>query len=153
YNLPEQRVVVIPHGVNEEFFKLDRTKPDRSKQERYVLCVSTLHPHKNLGRLIRAYERSNRDFGLTLAGMRGFAAEGLERLVSELKLNDRVRITGWIAREEVLKLYANALAFVYPSSFEGFGMPVLEAMAAGIPTACADIPPLREVAAEAALFF
>ena len=56
-------------------------------------------------------------------------------------------------RDELYKLYARAHAFVYPSTFEGFGMPVLEALAAGIPTACADIPPLREVAGDRALFF
>ena len=64
-----------------------------------------------------------------------------------------MEIPGWIPREELMKLYARAQAFVYPSTFEGFGMPVLEAMAAGIPVACSDIPPLREVAGDAALFF
>jgi len=64
-----------------------------------------------------------------------------------------VQITGWVPREELYSLYERARAFVYPSTFEGFGMPVLEAMAAGIPVACADIPPLREVAGDAALFF
>ena len=57
-------------------------------------------------------------------------------------------LPGWIPREELLRLYERAHAFVYPSTFEGFGMPVLEAMAAGIPVACSDIPPLREVAGE-----
>ena len=64
-----------------------------------------------------------------------------------------MQLTGWIPREELLKLYSRATAFIYPSTFEGFGMPVLEAMAAGLPVACSDIPPLREVAGEAALFF
>jgi glycosyltransferase involved in cell wall biosynthesis len=64
-----------------------------------------------------------------------------------------VQLKGWIPRDELLRLYARAHAFVYPSTFEGFGMPVLEAMAARIPVACSDIPPLREVVGEAALFF
>jgi glycosyltransferase involved in cell wall biosynthesis len=68
-------------------------------------------------------------------------------------LQDSVKITGWVPRDEIYSLYARARAFVYPSTFEGFGMPVLEAMAAGIPLACSDIPPLREVADDAALFF
>jgi glycosyltransferase involved in cell wall biosynthesis len=68
-------------------------------------------------------------------------------------VQDSVELTGWIPREELLQLYARAQAFVYPSTFEGFGMPVLEAMAAGIPVACSDIPPLHEVAGETALFF
>ena len=126
---------------------------DRSHTEPFVLCVSTLHPHKNLDRLIRAYARRKRDWTLTIAGLRGFFAEELDRLIQELNVRESVRLTGWIPRAELLDLYARAQAFVYPSTFEGFGMPVLEAMAAGVPVACSDIPPLREVAGDTALFF
>jgi glycosyltransferase involved in cell wall biosynthesis len=62
-------------------------------------------------------------------------------------------VTGWIPREELYRLFQDARAFVYPSSFEGFGIPVLEAMAAGIPVACSDIPPLREVAGDTVIYF
>ena len=148
YRLPPERIDVIPLGVETRFFGLDRTNI-----EPFVLCVSTLHPHKNLDRLIRAYGRRKRDFRLTLAGLRGFHTRRLERLIAELGLADSVQLTGWIAREELYRLYERARAFIYPSTFEGFGMPVLEAMAAGIPTACSDIPVLREVAGDAALFF
>ena len=88
-----------------------------------------------------------------LAGLRGFQASAIETLIREMDLLNSVRITGWIPRAELYTLYARARAFVFPSTFEGFGMPVLEALAAGIPTACADIPPLREVAGDAAVFF
>lgn len=148
YRLSEERVTVVLHGVEPAFFRLDR-----SWIEDYLLCVSTLHPHKNLPRLIRAYGRKKRDFRLILAGLRGFHTEAIERLIEEMGLRDSVQITGWVPREELYSLYARARAFVYPSTFEGFGMPVLEALAAGIPVACSDIPPLREVAADAALFF
>jgi glycosyltransferase involved in cell wall biosynthesis len=147
------RVKVIPHGVDQTFFA-----PDRSKIEPYVLCVSTLHPHKNLERLIRAYARKQRDFKLVIAGMRGFHSAVVEALIAELGCGETssptsVRLTGWIPRDELMRLYAGARAFIYPSTFEGFGMPVLEAMAAGIPVACSDIPPLREVAGDTALLF
>lgn len=148
YRVAKQRVAAIPHGVEPAFFQLDR-----AHGEPYLLCVSTLHPHKNLPRLIRAYGQKRRDFRLVLAGMRGFHTKSIERLIEEMDLRDSVQITGWIPREELYELYARAQAFVYPSTFEGFGMPVLESLAAGIPTACADIPPLREVAGEAAIFF
>jgi glycosyltransferase involved in cell wall biosynthesis len=148
YRIPKERVAVIHHGVEPAFALLDR-----SHLESYLLCVSTLHPHKNLSRLIQAYGQKKRDFRLILAGMRGFHAEPVERQIQEMGLQDSVQITGWLPRDELYALYARALAFVYPSTFEGFGMPVLEALAAGIPTACADIPPLREVAGDAALFF
>jgi glycosyltransferase involved in cell wall biosynthesis len=90
---------------------------------------------------------------LILAGMRGFHADAIDRLIVELKCADRVRITGWIPRDDLMQLYATARAFIYPSTFEGFGMPVLEAMAAGIPVACSAIAPLKEVAGDTALFF
>jgi glycosyltransferase involved in cell wall biosynthesis len=148
YDVPPSRIRVVLHGVGEEFFALDRTH-----REPFVLCVSTLHPHKNLERLIRAYARHKREWRLVIAGMRGFFANELEALIAELKLEDSVQLTGWIPREELLGLYARARAFIYPSTFEGFGMPVLEAMAAGIPVACSNIPPLVEVAGETTLFF
>jgi glycosyltransferase involved in cell wall biosynthesis len=148
YRLPRERIDVVLHGVEPEFFTLDR-----SSTQPFVLCVSTLHPHKNLDRLIRAYARRKRDWRLVIAGMRGFFAGVLVALIAELGVQDSVKLTGWIPREDLLQLYARAQAFVYPSTFEGFGMPVLEAIAAGIPVACSDIPPLREVAGEAALFF
>ena len=148
YGLAPERITAIPHGVEPRFFSLER-----AHLEAYVLCVSTLHPHKNLDRLIRVYARRKRDFRLTLTGMRGFHARSLERLILELGVAESVRLTGWIAHEELYRQYERAQAFIYPSTFEGFGMPVLEAMAAGIPTACSDIPALREVAGDAALFF
>ena len=148
YRLRRKPIDVIPLGVEKRFFELARTE-----LEPYVLCVSTLHPHKNLDRLIRAYARGKREFRLVLAGMRGFHTRPLEKLIAELGLVDSVQLTGWIAREELYRLYERAHAFIYPSTFEGFGMPVLEALAAGIPTACSDIPVLREVAGDAALLF
>jgi glycosyltransferase involved in cell wall biosynthesis len=148
YGISAARIDVVLHGVEPEFFALDR-----GRREPFVLCVSTLHPHKNLDRLIRAYARRKRNWRLVIAGMRGFFAEALDSLIGELGVQDSVRLTGWIPREELLQLYARAQAFVYPSTFEGFGMPVLEAMAAGIPVACSDIAPLREVAGDAVLYF
>lgn len=148
YHLPKEKIAVVPHGVNPEFFGLDRSRP-----ESYLLCVSTLHPHKNLERLIRAYARQKCEQRLVLAGMRGFQTAAIEQLIQDLGLGDSVRLTGWLPHDELLRFYERAYAFVYPSTFEGFGIPVLEALAAGIPVACSDIPPLREVAGDAALFF
>lgn len=153
YHRRPDRVVVVPHGVNPEFFTLDRSASKQAKTEPYLLCVSTLHVHKNIERLIRAYASKPRPEKLILAGLRGFRAPEIEALIAEMGLGERVRIPGWLPRAELMKLYAGARAFVYPSTFEGFGMPVLEAMAAGIPVACSDIPPLREVAGDAVLYF
>jgi glycosyltransferase involved in cell wall biosynthesis len=148
YRIPAQSVTAIPHGVANRFFTLDR-----SSIEPYLLYVATLHPHKNHERLLRAYAQRSRRDRLVLAGIPGFHSAAVTALIAELKLGDSVRLTGWIPREELYELYAHASACVIPSKFEGFGMPVLEALAAGIPTACADIPPLRESAGDAALYF
>jgi glycosyltransferase involved in cell wall biosynthesis len=148
YRVSEDGIAVVHHGVDERLLQLDR-----SRTERMLLCVSTLHPHKNLQRLVRAYARKSRDFKLVLAGMRGFHAEAVERTIAKAGVGEMVQITGWIPRKEVYDLFARAHAFIYPSTFEGFGMPVLEALAAGIPTACSRIAPLEEVAGDAALFF
>jgi glycosyltransferase involved in cell wall biosynthesis len=148
YGLARERIAVIPHGVHADFFALNRTRLGP-----YVLCVSTLHPHKNLERLIRAYASKPRRQRLILAGVRGFHTQPVEKLIADLSLQDRVEITGWLPRDKLLALYQHAWACVYPSTFEGFGMPVLEALAAGIPLACSDIAPLREVLGDSALLF
>jgi glycosyltransferase involved in cell wall biosynthesis len=132
---------VIHLGVEPEVFAL----AERREPKRFLLCLSTLHPHKNLDRLVRAYAALGRtDFDLIIAGLRGFHAKQLEALIASLGLSERARITGWVPREEIRELLRTAWAVIQPSTFEGFGMPVLEAMAAGVPVACSDIPPFRE---------
>jgi len=142
------RISVVHHGVDPAFFYLDR-----SVIEPYLLCVSTLHPHKNIERLIRAFDKWTGPEKLVLAGMRGFQTALIEKLIAERALDARIELKGWIGREELMQLYARARGFIYPSTFEGFGMPVLEAMAAGVPVACSGIAPLKEVAGPGALFF
>lgn len=143
-------VAVVPHGVSPEFFALG---PSRAT-DRFLLCVSTLHPHKNIERLIGAFRRAGLgDCRLVIAGLRGFHTAPIERAIEQAGLGNRVRLTGWISREELLALYRDALAAVYPSTFEGFGMPVLEALAAGLPLAVSDIEPMKGIAGDAALRF
>lgn len=153
YRLSSDAVSVVAHGVEPEFFSLVRERDDQTP---YILCVSTLHPHKNLLRLVKVFARLQQRhprLRLVLAGMRGFHAGGIEKQIADSGVTGSVEVTGWIARERLYELYRRATIFVYPSTFEGFGMPVLEALAVGVPTACSDIPPLREAAGEAALFF
>jgi glycosyltransferase involved in cell wall biosynthesis len=85
---------------------------------------------------------------LILTGVRGFAAKEIESLADA-----SVEITGWVPREQLHEFYRAALGLIYPSTFEGFGLPVLEAMAAAVPVACSDIPPLREIAQSTVHFF
>jgi len=152
YGIPADRLAIVPHGVDERFFAL---APERVPQP-MILCVSTLHPHKNLDNLLRAFalfRAASPGYRLVIAGLRGFYADELERLRAELGLNESVRFTGWIPREDLYQFFREATAFVYPSRFEGFGMPVLEALAAGIPSACSNVEPMKSIAANAALQF
>lgn len=135
---------VIHHGVEQQFFDIARTRQPKD----YLLCVSTSHPHKNLQRLLRVYGQAGDLPRLVITGVRGFAAKEIESLAG-----DTVKLTGWIPRQELYELFRGARGFVYPSTFEGFGMPVLEAMAAGLPVACSDIPPLREIAGSTVHYF
>jgi glycosyltransferase involved in cell wall biosynthesis len=135
---------VIYHGVEREFIEIARHREPKD----FLLCVSTTHPHKNLERLLRVHAQMKNAPRLILTGVRGFAAKEIETLAS-----DAVEIKGWVPREQLHELYREALGFIYPSTFEGFGMPVLEAMAAGVPVACSDIPPLREIARSTVHFF
>lgn len=155
YTLDASKVRVVPHGVDDAFFDVGRRRrPQQFRQ--FVLCVSTLHPHKNIDRLVRAFRRVHQvrpEFQLIIAGMHGFQTSQIEQTIIECGMGAQVHITGWIPREELLALYRTAWAFVYPSTFEGFGLPVLEALAAGIPGAVSAIEPIRSIAGSAALLF
>jgi len=155
YRLRPEKIRLIAEGVDERFFEIGRRRRT-SEAEPYLLVVSTLHPHKNLDRLIRVFARFRKArpaFHLVVAGMRGFHSDAVERVIAECDLRDSVQLTGWLPREEMYGLFERAWAFLYPTTFEGFGLPVLEALAAGVPTACSDIEPVRSIAGEAALRF
>jgi len=155
YRIAESKIRLVPEGVDEHFFEVGRRRRDEELRP-YVLVVSTLHPHKNIDHLVRVFAeflRGHPQFRLVISGFRGFQGEAIEKLVAELGLKEAVELTGWLPRERLYDLFLRAHAFVYPSRFEGFGLPVIEALAAGVPTACSDIEPLRSNAGDAALLF
>src|SRR5258708_7254454 len=135
---------VIHHGVEPQFFEI----AERRQAKDYLLCASTSHPHKNLERLLHLHGEVPGLPPLVITGVRGFAATEVEKLAG-----DSMRITGWVPREELYELFRGARGVLYPSTFEGFGMPLLEAMAAGLPVACSNIPPLHEVAGSTVHYF
>ncbi|HEX2030326.1 MAG TPA: glycosyltransferase family 1 protein [Actinomycetota bacterium] len=120
----------------------------------YVLFVGTLEPRKNVVRLVRAYRRavarSGMPHALVLAGPPGWGMEQLDRELA-VPAAGRVTVTGRVADADLDALYRGAAAFVYPSLYEGFGLPVLEAMARGVPTITSTASSLPEVAGDAAL--
>ncbi len=121
----------------------------------YLLYVGTIEPRKNLLTLIRAYDEllktTDQRPQLALCGGKGWLYEEVFKLVEELKLTDQVQFTGYVADEDLPALYSAAEAFVYPSLYEGFGLPPLEAMACGTPTITSNVTSLPEVVGQAGL--
>jgi len=151
YGYPLDRLQAAEPGVEPEYYTLER-----KNVEPLVLCVSTLHPHKNLERLVDAFAEfrlKRKEYKMVLAGMRGFHADAVERRIDEAGVRESVTVTGWLSRAGVMALYARARMAVFPSTFEGFGMPVIEAMAAGVPLITSDVRPMKDTTGDTALLF
>jgi len=153
----ENRVVTIPNGVEDRFIPQSPEDIARVRKilgipgGRYVLSLGSLAPRKNLHRLLRAWERIlpyiPEDVWLILAGEKGDAS--VFRETSFGKYPDRVHFAGRIRDEELPALYGGALVFAFPSIYEGFGLPPLEAMAVGVPVLTGDRTALPEVVGDA----
>lgn len=121
----------------------------------FWLSVGTIEPRKNQRRLVEAYSRYvagvSEPMPLVLAGGRGWLMDDFGALVSRLGLDRHVVFTGYVSDDELIWLYRNCYANLYPSLFEGFGLPVLEGMQFGAPTVCSSTTSLPEVAGEAAI--
>ena len=162
YPETRERVRVVPNGVDAEF--APSTDPAAREQTRrrhaggkpYILYLGTLEPRKNVGVLVEACERIWRrraDFpDLVLAGGAGWKSSALYDRIERSSFRGRIHMPGYATRDVARDLYQAAEVFVYPSLAEGFGLPVLEAMACGVPVVASTAEALREVAGEAALF-
>jgi glycosyltransferase involved in cell wall biosynthesis len=158
--LPAGRIDVVPLGLGavrraEALAEEDVRERLRLQGRRVVLSLSAKRPHKNLRALISALARipaGDRPV-LVLAGYPTEHERQLRARAQTLGLDDDVRFPGWLSDAEVEGLWAIADAFVFPSLYEGFGLPVLEAMARGVPVACSNASSLPEVAGDAALLF
>jgi glycosyltransferase involved in cell wall biosynthesis len=154
-------VEVIYPGVERRFqpaqdaHALDAVRSRYRLPERFVLGLGTLQPRKNFERLIEAYARFKEEAGsevnLVIAGGAGWMYEGIFRRVEELGVQDAVCFPGYVADEDLPALYTLADLFVFPSLYEGFGLPPLEAMACGTPVVTSNVSSLPEVAGDAAL--
>lgn len=160
FDLNSQKVEIIYPGIDESFADLDLssgeveriyTKYDLPQQD-FILCLSTLEPRKNLQALVKAFELlEKRNFHLVLVGSKGWKYKNLLRRIAKSKHSDRIHLVGPCAREDRVYLYNLASVFVYPSFFEGFGLPPLEAMASGTPVITSQNSSLPEVVGDSAV--
>jgi glycosyltransferase involved in cell wall biosynthesis len=144
------RIVVAPNGVT----ALPRPRPELAPPGRFLLAVGSLTPRKGLDTLLAAFARAHLpcDLRLVLAGPPGFRAETVTAAIARHDLEGRVDVLGRVTDERLAALYAACTAVCVPSIAEGFGLPILEAAAAGAPVIASDIAVFREVAGEAACF-
>jgi glycosyltransferase involved in cell wall biosynthesis len=159
FGIPSEKIFVVPLGVEAHFRPLNGVQTrvvlerHQLKHGQYFLAVGTLEPRKNLSIVLRAYvqlpHQTRQRYPLVLIGMKGWRTSALEAEISPLVASGQVRQLGYTPREELHTLIAGARALVYPSIYEGFGLPPLEAMACGIPVICANSSSLPEVVGEA----
>lgn len=152
-------VVAIPCAVDLGLLPPPRTSVESTRRklglpERYVLYVGSNRPHKNLPRLVEAWSRVDwRDGPLVIAGSWDPRIPAARERAKDLRLGERIRFLGPVAEEDLPPLYAGATLFVCPSEYEGFGFPVAEAMACGVPVTCSGAGALAEIAGGAAELF
>ncbi|MFL6417777.1 MAG: glycosyltransferase family 4 protein [Bryobacteraceae bacterium] len=141
------RIRVIPHGVH-----VPPTKSD-AERENIILSVGALQLRKNIGRLVEAFEMiKHREWRLILAGSpTGFGAEQILQTIQRSKAKDRIEVAGYVTEQRLRELYSKAKVFAFPSLDEGFGIPILEAMANGVAVVTSNRSALPEVCGDAAL--
>jgi glycosyltransferase involved in cell wall biosynthesis len=154
------KVTVVSLGVDSRFQparcpgSVAAVKRKYRLPDRFILYVGTLEPRKNLARLIGAYRRLREEgvqHGLVIAGGRGWLCDDVFEAAGRDGLGEHVIFTGHVDEDDLLALYQSADVFAFPSLYEGFGLPVLEAMACGVPVVCSDRGSLPEAAGDAAL--
>ena len=140
------RLHVVHHGVHSP-----EELPPPAQREQLVLSVGSIQKRKNTARLVEAFELTPPGWKLVLAGAAGYDAESILQRIAESPRREDISVTGYVSQAELEHLYAKASLFAFPSLDEGFGIPIIEAMAWGVPVITSDRSALAEVSGEAAL--
>ncbi|MFH2019690.1 MAG: glycosyltransferase family 1 protein, partial [bacterium] len=162
YNVPEEKIEVIHNGYSSDIFNLSRPASSailstyHLKTNNYLLFVGTVQPRKNVTKLVQAFrllKSSGYKGKLVIAGKIGWLAEETLGVIKNSEDAKDIVMTGYISNDAQATLYRHADVFVLPSLYEGFGVPVLEAMACGTPVTAANNSSLPEVVGEAGVLF
>jgi glycosyltransferase involved in cell wall biosynthesis len=150
-NIPESRIRIIPCAVADFFHGITNT--DKSlNNDQYILALSSIDPRKNFTGLIKAFKNiSKKNIKLFIAGSQNKVFSSNE-LKKDIKENPDIIFTGYVPDEQLPRLYKNAELFIYPSFYEGFGIPPLEAMACGCPTIVSNTSSLPEICGDASFY-
>lgn len=161
-NIPENKIIVMPNGIDEKLYHENYTKEQCYKacrkyriEEPFILYLGTLEPRKNIEKLVQAYallkNKTAKLPKLVIAGKKGWMFETIFETVRDLKLENRVIFTDYVEEKEVPLLMKAAELFVFPSLYEGFGLPPLEAMACGTAVISSNVSSLPEVIGDAGI--
>jgi len=163
--MKESKISVVHNGYNNNLYhvvsdqeKVNEVLDKYSIDKPYFLYVGRLEKKKNTPALIEALAILRENYPeikekMLLIGDASFGYDEVKYVIEEFDLNNEVMMPGWIAEEDMPYIYSGASAFIFPTRYEGFGIPVLQSLACGIPTAVSDIPVLREVAGDSVLYF
>ncbi len=158
--IPADKIRVVYSGVDDGLKPVEDTRRVAALRERlsipgpYILHVGSLHPRKNLSRLVEAFASVKdlvENLSLVLAGRKSWSIRRLAERIEGLGLSERVILPGYVPDADLAALYSGACVYAFPSLYEGFGFPALEAMACGVPVVCANTSSLPELVGDAAL--
>nr|MBI5455859.1 glycosyltransferase family 4 protein [Candidatus Levybacteria bacterium] len=159
YRVEPKNVIVTYPGIkqNLELKIKDLNMNDLKKKfgidKEYILFVGTLQPRKNIEKLIEAFSKTDKDTLLVVVGKKGWLYEDILKAPQKFGIPEKVKFLDFVSDEDLPSLYKNALCFVLPSLYEGFGLPVLEAMKNGCPVLISNVSSLPEAGGDAALYF
>ncbi|NDJ54226.1 MAG: glycosyltransferase family 4 protein [Chloroflexi bacterium] len=161
YNTPEDKISVVYEAAHSRFSPQDQAEVARVRAiyqlpERYLLAVGTIEPRKNYARVIEVLARLRVDdpeLKLVIVGVEGWLTESFQQALDAFKQRDAVVLPGFVLDDDLPAVYSGADALVMASLAEGFGLPILEAMACGVPVACSSTTALGEIAGSAAAVF
>ncbi len=161
---PGEKIEVAPHGIETNLFLSHEGKNKLNAQDNkhfnipgdYIFCVGTLEPRKNYLKTLEAFKivlKSHPNQKLVIAGGNGWESDKIHQKAKTLQIENSVNFLGYIESSDLPALYKGASAFIFPSIYEGFGLPILEALSFNVPIAISNIASLPEIAGEAALTF